>query len=147
MVAIFFMKSGLIKPVLLETEATVNDSWYVNTCLPQVFSAVSERRETQGLRGLIFHDDNAKLYQAWITNEFLLENHVEQYENAAYSPDLSPCDFLFAKLKKQLRGIRFNDDNEMVTALEQAIDSLTKEDFKNCFEGWFIRMHKCVDAE
>ena len=48
---------------------------------------MSERGETGGLRGLIFHDDNAKLHRAWITNEFLLENHVEQYENAAYSPD------------------------------------------------------------
>ena len=35
----------------------------------------------------------------------------------------------------------------MLTALEQAIDSLTKEDFKNCFKYWFIRMHKCIDAE
>ncbi len=35
----------------------------------------------------------------------------------------------------------------MLTALEQAVDSLTKEDFKNCFEDWFIRMHKCIDAE
>ena len=71
----------------------------------------------------------------------MLENHVEQYKSAAYSPDLSSCDFfLFPKRKKQLRGIRFNDDNEMVTALEQTIDSLTKED-------WFIRMHKCIDAE
>jgi hypothetical protein len=34
----------------------------------------------------------------------------------------------------------------MLTALEQAIDSLTKEDFKNCFEDWFIRMQKCIDA-
>ena len=93
-------------------------------------------------------DDNAKAHRAWITNEFLLENHVEQYENAAYSPDLSPCDFfLFPKLKKQLRDIRFNDDNEMLTALEQTINSLTKEDFKNCFEDWFIRMHKCIDDE
>ena len=66
----------------------------------------------------------------WFTNKFLLENHVKQYENALYSPDLSSCDFLFPKLKKQLRGIRFNDDNEMVTALEQAIDSLTKKDFR-----------------
>ena len=83
-----------------------------------------------------------------MTNEFLLENHVEQYENAAYSPDLSPCDFfLFLKLKKQLRDIRFNDDNEMLTAFEQPIDSLTKEDLKNCLEDWFIRMHKCIDAE
>ena len=113
----------------------MNASWYVNTCLPQVFSAVSERRERRGLPGLIFHNDNAKLHRPWITNEFLLENHVEQYQNSAYSPDLTPCDFfLFPKLKKHLRGIRFNDDNEMVTAFEQAIGSLTKEDLKNCFE-------------
>ncbi|CAF4608607.1 unnamed protein product, partial [Rotaria sp. Silwood2] len=120
MVAIFFMKSGLIKSVQLETCATVNASWYINTCLPQVFKAVSERRET---RGLTFHDDNARPHRAWIKNEFLLENHVEQYPNPPYSPDLSPCDFfLFPKLKNQLRGIRFNDDNEMLTALQQAID-------------------------
>ena len=55
---------------------------------------------------------------------FLLRKHVEQYQNLSYSPDLSPCDFfLFPKPKKQLRGIRFNDDNEMVTALEQVIES------------------------
>ena len=148
MVAVVFMKSGLIKPVPLERGVRVNASWYVNTCLAQVFSTVSERRERRGLRGLIFHDDNAKPHRARITNEFLLENHVEQYQNPAYSPDLSPCDFfLFPKLKKQLGGIRFNDNNEMVTVLEQAIDSLTKEDFKNCFEDWFIRMHKCTDVE
>ena len=148
MVAVFFMKSGLIKPVPLEIGATVNDRWYVNTCLWQVFAAMSERRETRGLRSLIFHDDNAKPHRAWITNEFFLENHVEQYRNPPNPPDLSPWDFfLFPKLKKQFRGIRFNDDNEILTALEQAIDSLTKEDCKNCFEDWFIRMYKCIDGE
>ena len=109
---------------------------------------MSERRETPSLRGFIFQDNNAKPHRAWITNEFLLENHIEQYENAAYSPDLSPCDFfLFSKLKKEFRSIRFNDDNEMLTYFEQAIDSLTKEDFKNFFKDWFIQMHKCIDAE
>ena len=87
MVAAFFMKSGLIKPVSLDTGATMNASWYVNTCLPQVFSAMSKRREMRGLQGLIFHDDNPKPHRAWITNDFLLENHVEQYQNASYSPD------------------------------------------------------------
>ena len=33
MVAVFFMKSGLIKHVPLETGAAVNASWYMNTCL------------------------------------------------------------------------------------------------------------------
>ena len=55
---------------------------------------MSERRETRGLRGLIFHDDNAKAHRAWITNEFLLENHVEQYQNPPYYPDLSPLGLL-----------------------------------------------------
>ena len=53
---------------------------------------------------------------------------------------------MFPKLKKQLRSIHFNDDNELLTALEQDIDSLTKEGFKNCLEDWFIQMHKCIDA-
>ena len=48
MVAVFFMKSSLIKPVPLEAGAMTNASWYVNTCLPQVFSDVSEQRETRG---------------------------------------------------------------------------------------------------
>ena len=78
-----------------------------------------------------------------LTMKFFLESHVEQYQNPPYSPNLSLCDFLFPRLKKQLRGILFNDDNEMLAALEQAIDSLTKEHFKNCFKDWFIRMHKC----
>ena len=43
MVAFFFMKSALMKPVTLETGTMMNASWYVNAYLPQVFSAMSER--------------------------------------------------------------------------------------------------------
>jgi transposase len=135
MVAIFFMKSGLIKSVPLETGASLTASWYVNICLPQVFKAVTEQRQTRGLRSLIFYDDNARPHRAWTVNEFLTENHVEPYPNPPYSPDLSSCDFfLFSKLKNQLRGIQFDDDNSMLAALEEAIDTLTKEDFNNCFK-------------
>ena len=54
---------------------------------------------------------------------------------------------MFPKLKKQLLGIRFNGNNEMLTAFEHAINNLTKEDFKTCLENWFIRIHICIDAE
>ena len=87
-VAVFFMRSSLIKPVPLERDGRVNASWYVKTCLWQVFLAVSERRETRGLRGLIFQDHDPKPHRAWITNGSLLENHVEQYQNPPYSPYL-----------------------------------------------------------
>jgi histone-lysine N-methyltransferase SETMAR len=147
MVSIFFMKSGLIECIPLEPGDTVNARWYVNVCLPHVFTAVSEWRKKTGLRGLILYDDNAKPHRALITNEFLAENHVQLYPNLPYSRDLSPCDFfLFPKLKNQLRGIEFNDDDMMLNALKQAIGTLTKDDFKNCFNDWFIRMYKCIQA-
>ena len=148
MVAIFFMKSGLITPIPLESGQTVNANWYVNHCLPEVFKVVSERRPNTGIRGLILHDDNARPHRAWIINEFLFENHVESYPNPPYSPDLSPCDFfLFPKLKKQLREIQFDDENEMLDALDQAIGSLTQNDFQDCFADCFHRMKKCIDVQ
>ena len=61
---------------------------------------------------------------------------------------MSPCDFfVFPNLKSQLRGVRFRNDNEMLNALDQAIDSLTENDFKNCLADWFNRMEECFDVQ
>ncbi|CAF1196972.1 unnamed protein product [Rotaria sp. Silwood1] len=79
MVAVFFMKSGLIKSVPLETGVTLYARWYVNPCLPQVFKTVSKRRPRSGLRGLILHDDNARSHRAWIINNFLAKNRVGEF--------------------------------------------------------------------
>ena len=75
------------------------------------------------------------------------EDRVESYRNASYSLDLNSYDiFHFPKMKNQLREIRFNNDNEMLDALNNILESLTKEDFQNCSSDWFSRMHNCIDA-
>ena len=39
-------------------------------------------------------------------------------EAPPYSPDISPCDFdLFPKLKEDMRGIRYNDLDELESAM------------------------------
>ena len=130
MVAVFFMKSGLIKAVPLETGVTVNISWYVTTHACDKFSQSCLNEEKREAFEVSFFTTIMQSHIGLVLPmNFFLENHVEQYQNAAYSPDSGPCDFLFPKLKKQLRGIRFNDDNKM---LKQTIDNFTKEAFKNC---------------
>ena len=80
--------------------------------------------------------------------ELLAENQVESYRNASSSPDLSFRDFfVFSKLKNQLRKIHFNNDDEMLDALDNVIGSLIKGGFQNCFSDKFSRTHKCVNAE
>ena len=46
---------------------------------------------------------------------------------------------LYLGLKNQLCITEFDDDDILLIVLE-IIDSFTKED-------WFIRIHKCIDAE
>ena len=125
---------------------SVHDHMSRTACLV-VFDAVAQRREKTGLRGLILHDDNARSHRAWMTIEYLAENRVKSYQNPSYLPDLSLCNFfLFQKLKNKLREIQFNNDEEMLEALDHAIGCLTKEDFQNCFSDWFSRMQKCIDV-
>jgi len=62
-----------------------------------------------------------------------------------YSSDLAPCDFwLFPKLKRPLRGHRFDTIEEIRTESLRALKAIPKIDFNNCFENWKKRWHKCI---
>ena len=64
-----------------------------------------------------------------------------------YSPDFASRDFwLFPKLKKKLRGCRF-ETIEMKEAMTKIIDTLTQEDFHGAFQKLLERYSKCVAAE
>jgi len=44
--------------------------------------------------------------------EFLAKNNIAVLEQPPYFPDLAPCDFfLFPKLKKVIKGTRFQDSD------------------------------------
>ena len=99
-VAIFFMKSGLIESIALESDTSVSARLYVTSCLSRVFDVVAQRRTKTGLSELILHDENTRPHRAWMMTEYLAEKRVKPYPNPPYSPDLSLCNFfLFQKLK------------------------------------------------
>ena len=48
------------------------------------------------------------------------QNRYELIPHPAYSPDLAPSDFfLFQNLKKDICGLHFQSDEEVVTAVEE----------------------------
>ena len=114
MFAVFFDSQGIIANIKLEGQATVTARWYVEICLPEVIESIKRRCPRSGLRGLKLHHDNASAHTAILTREFLHEKSLPTLPHSPYSPDLSPCDFwLFPKLKEQLKGRRFNSDEEV----------------------------------
>ena len=80
---------------------------------------------------------------------------IKTVPHSHYSPQLAPCDFwLFLKLKKKLRGCRYEIIEEMKEALMKVIDTLTQEDFHRAFQKLLKQVHcwnrsywnKCIVA-
>eukprot|EP00794_Sanderia_malayensis_P014608 gene14608-16119_t len=138
MVASFFSKTGHVATIKLEDRPTVNADWYVNHCIPQVLDAWRNKRPRTGLRGLLWHHDNASPHTAALTIDFLSENSIQLVTHPAYSPDLAPCDFfLFPTVKEKIRGTRFDSCDDAICACKEAVSDLTKEQWAHCFDMWF----------
>ena len=60
------------------------------------------------------HDDDALSHRALVTCEYLGRNSTVTLLHPLYSPDLPPSDFfLFPKMKLQLKGHRFDTEDEI----------------------------------
>lgn len=147
MIAVFFRRSGPVAVIPLEDQRTVTSLWYTETCLPQAFEQLGEDRPKSGTRGIFFHQDNAPAHTAARTMDFLNNSGVQLVSHAPYSPDLAPCDFfLFPTVKKMLRGRTFSNSDEAVEAFRALFFDLPQDAFLKCFQDWFERMKKCIDA-
>ena len=72
---------------------------------------------------------------------------IKTFPHPLYSPDLAPCDFwLFPKLKKNLRGSRYETTEKMKEAVTRVIYTLTQEDFQGAFKKLLERYNKCIAA-
>jgi histone-lysine N-methyltransferase SETMAR len=69
------------------------------------------------------------------------ERGFQEIEHPPYSPDLAPTDYyLFSKLKKDLLGRKFDDDEEVKTAVMEHFADKEPEYFLNDIE---LPVHRC----
>ncbi|XP_020298007.1 uncharacterized protein LOC109862383 [Pseudomyrmex gracilis] len=52
-----------------------------------------------------------------------------------------------SKLKRPLRGHRFDSIEEIKAKSQKSQKAIPKKDFSDCFDEWKIRWHKCIAAE
>jgi histone-lysine N-methyltransferase SETMAR len=139
--AVFFNTSGLVEAVKLEGQKSVTSLWFTTKCLPRVFQNASRR-------GLMLHMDNASSHTANLTLEYLAEKKVKVVPHPAYSPDVAMCDFwLFAGLKRNLRGRSFSSEEELDLAVLEYFESIPKDRWRAAFDMWRNRMVRCIEAK
>ena len=83
-----------------------------------------------------------------MTKKSLREFRWELLPHPPYSSDLAPSDFfLFPKLKKHLKGNRFNSTDEAKHAAKTWLKNQYAEFFKNGINGWKHRLGKCINRD
>ncbi|UYV82056.1 hypothetical protein LAZ67_21000621 [Cordylochernes scorpioides] len=76
----------------------------------------------------ILHHDNAPAHTALKISKFLQDHSTSVLPQPPYSPDLAPCAFfLFGKLKKKLKGRKFQSIEEIKAESKKAMKAIPKQ--------------------
>lgn len=65
--------------------------------------------------------------------------------HAPYSTDLLPCNFfLFVQMKRDMKGHRFNDVEEVEIKTRRKLVAIQIEELEQCFQKWNCQLDKCI---
>ncbi|CAK1592430.1 unnamed protein product [Parnassius mnemosyne] len=145
MASVFWDAQCIIMVEYLENGATITGSYYAEQ-IRRLREAFKEKRRGKLRAGVLFHQDNAPAHKAAVAMAAIQETGFELLEHPPYSPDLAPSDFyLFPRLKERLRGKKFEDDIEVMAAVEAFWEGQDKEFFLKGILGLEKRWTKCID--
>ena len=114
MATVFWDAKGVIMLDFIPKRSTITGVYYANL-LDQLRTAISEKRWGKLSKGVLLQQDNARVHTCKVAMDAVERNWYELIPHPAYSPDLAPSDFfLFPNLKKNIRGLHFPSDEEVV---------------------------------
>ena len=128
----------------LEEGTTITGSYYAAQ-IRRLREAIKEKKSGKLWAGVLFHQDNAPAHKAAVAMAAIQETGFELLDHPPYSPDLAPSDFYLFPLKEQLRGLKFQDNSEVITAVEAFWESQDKVFFSKGILGLEKRWTKCID--
>lgn len=148
MLTVFFDYRGVVHHEYAPEGQTVNKEYYCEV-LRRLRDAVRRKRpDLWNSKKWQLHHDNAPAHSSHLIQQFLAKHGITQVRQAPYSPDLAPCDFwLFPKLKRPLKGSRFETREHIMANATTELQAIRKQDYQTCFEKWKGRWAKCVQSQ
>ena len=115
--------------------------------LTNLLYCYNKKRPSKGWSRVHLLHDNASSHKCELVKSFLASEHVKVLNHPPYSADLSPCDFLFPRLKKMLSGNKYTSRSSLGSTIYQCLQQIPKEDYLSAFRDWVKRLQKCVSVK
>ena len=142
MATVFWDAKGVIMLDFLPKRSTITGVYHANL-LDQLRTAIREKRRDKLSKGVSLQQDTCK-----VAMDAVERNGYKLIPHPAYSPDLAPSDFfLFPNLKKDIRGLHFRSDEEVVTAVEEWVNGKDPDFFSFGLMALEYRLSKLITLE
>ena len=147
MATVFWDAKGIIMLDFLPKRSTITGMSYANL-LDQLRTTFHEKHQGKLSKGVLLQQDNVRVHTCKVAMDAVERNRYELIPHPAYSPDLAPSDFfLFPNLKKDIRGLHFWSDEEVVTAVEEWVNGKDPDFFISGLIALNHRWSKCITLE
>ena len=119
MATVFWNAKGVIMLDLLPKRSTITGVYYVNL-LDQLRTAIREKNRGKLFKGVLLQQEYARVHTCKVAMDAVERYGYELISHPSYLLDLAPSDFfLFPNLKKDIHGLHFRSDEEVMTAVEE----------------------------
>lgn len=146
MLCVWWNMEGIIHWELLEKNNTINAEVYCQQ-MRRLAEAVRQKRPNARYEIILQHD-NARPHVAKLTKTVIQELGWEVLQHPPYSPDIAPSDYhLFRSLSNALRGVSFNNDEELQLWLENWFTSKEVKFYRRGIEKLPERWQEVIDKE
>lgn len=146
MATVFWDSKGILLIEYKNKGETINAKSYAST-LRNLREAIKEKRRGKLAAGVLLLHDNAPVLMARVSKAAVRDCGFEEINHPPYSPDLAPSDYyLFPNLKKDLRGKRFVDDEELKAAINEHFSGKEESYFLQGIDKLISRCNKCIEV-
>lgn len=146
MATVFWDSKGILLIEYKKKGETINATSYAST-LHNLREAIKAKRRGKLTAGVLLLHDNAPVHTARVSKAAVRDCGFEEINHPPYSPDLAPSDYyLFPNLKKDLRGKRFHDDEELKAAINEHFSGKGENYFLEGIEKIISRCNKCIEV-
>ncbi|UYV80470.1 hypothetical protein LAZ67_19000256 [Cordylochernes scorpioides] len=144
LLTIFWDVDGPICLDFLSSRQRMNSDLYCDILVNKLKPSIRNKRRGKLSKGVLFLHDNARPHTSCKTVSTIIKLGFFVLEHPAYSPDLAPSDyFLFGLLKKELKGKRFDSDEDVQKVVQDFFHTLPKSAYK---EGIY-KLPECLESQ
>ena len=137
LLTVFFDYHGVVHQEFLSQCRTVNKEHYLEVMRRLRETIRKKRPELWKHNSWLLHHDNAPAHSSLLVRNFLDKNNTVIMPQPPYWPELSPYDFfLFPRLKRPMKGRRFDTIEEKKTESLRELKDIPKSTYQKCFEDW-----------